>query len=123
MQMDGKQKQPRFPKFEYMPPPEEEPSTVSVASTGSESKVSKKEEKVWTPPPAEEGSALPEEPVPWPQGPGFLPGRIMVSVNGGTTFRELPFEFTAYRSNPATLACGSAVGEARCTPRGSKAAR
>jgi hypothetical protein len=90
--MDGTQKPPKFPAFEYTPV--EEDSVVSDAS------VSKKVETliVDDPPPAST-----DEPLAWPKGTGFLEGTIMLSVNAGLTYRALPFVFTAYKSSPKSL--------------------
>jgi hypothetical protein len=96
--MDGTQRPPKFPSFEYTPV--EEDSVVSDAS------ITKKEETliVDDPPPAPN-----VEPLPWPKGTGFLEGTIMLSVNAGLTYRTLPFVFTAYKSSPKSLVLSSAV--------------
>ena len=46
-----------------------------------------------------------EDPLPWPTGPCMLPCSLHLSLNGGMTFKRLPFQFTGYRSAPEKLRC------------------
>jgi hypothetical protein len=94
--MDGTKKPSKFPLFEYVPPATEEDSTLSTVSVQKK----KGESDV-----AEEKVEPTEEPLPWPKDVGSFVGTIMLSVNGGTTYRPLPFEFTAYKSSASSLEC------------------
>lgn len=98
--MDGSQRKPKFPSFEYTP--------VEDDSAVSEGAGSKKEESLIVEDPPPEPVV---ESLPWPKGTGFLEGKICVSVDGGITYRELPFVFTAYKSDPTTLMLADSVAD------------
>ena len=91
--MDGTQKKSKFPKFEFIPPSLEEESEsdsqppIAIITQESQEKESN------------------EESQPWPKEDGFLPASILLSVNGGATYRPLGFNFIVYKSSMSSLEC------------------
>ena len=90
--MDGTQKKSKFPKFDFIPPSLEEESEsdsqpIAIITQESQEKESN------------------EESQPWPKEDGFLPASILLSVNGGATYRPLGFNFVVYKSSMSSLEC------------------
>ena len=97
--MDGKAKKPKFPSFDYVPPPVE-------SEDGEESKTSSTTAAQVVLPVEEQNAA---ELLPWPKDAGSLAAQVLLSVNGGATFKSLNLDFVAYKASMSSLSCSNDI--------------